>query len=549
MHRAAANPTTSPRSFRGGKRMFALMLGSCLLFSSLASGQSDAYSQAEALLQNHRWDDGLALLAPLLKSAPRNVKVLNLAGLALAGKGDSQQAGEYFKRAITLDSRFVPALKNLSFSEFNSGQYSAAEKHLLAAQKWMPGDPMICLYLGEIAYREQKYPHATEEFSRIRDLASRNPNASAHLAISDLHTENRQRALEILDTLPLEGIEPKTLFDLALTLDQAGLSARAIPYFEAVRQAYPDSYEIGFNLMLADLAAKNYGQAIQTGTDLIRRGHETSELNNLLGEAYAGNNEMRRALDAYRRAIALDPDNEDNYLDLASLCLNQREFQAGMTVIHAGLDSHPKSDRLVFLRGLLYAVQDEYELAEKDFKLSAELAPQKDLGFIGLGASYLETGHDAQAMQVLRQRLREKPNDASLLYLWGEGLLRTGAAPGSTAYNEALAALENAARMNPNLCLPHITLGTMYLDEGRNKDAVIQFDQARAIDPKERSAYSHLAVAYRRLGEPGKSKEVLSALKDVIAQERQSTRERMESAPAHSAEQQAGEDRSADAAP
>jgi superkiller protein 3 len=304
----------------------------------------------------------------------------------------------------------------------------------------------------------------------------------------------------------------------------------------AVRQRYPDSYDIGFDLMLVGIAAKNYALAIQVGKDLISQGHESSELNNILAEAYADDNKIQSAVDAYRRAIALDPGDEDNYLDFTSLCLNQRSLQAALTVVQVGLESHPKSDRLVFMRGVVHATQDEFELAEKDFKLSADLSPQNSLGVIGLGVSYLETGHDAQAIQVLRQRLRAKPDDASLLYLLGEGLIRSGVSPGSDTFREAQTALEKSTRLNPNLCLPHISLGTIYLDEDRAKDAAAQFELARTLDPKERSAYSHLAVAYRRLGQADKSKEILTALKDVIEQERRSTREKMKSSSPENAE-------------
>jgi len=229
--------------------------------------------------------------------------------------------------------------------------------------------------------------------------------------------------------------------------------------------------------------------------------------------------------------------------------MNQRSLQAGMTVIQVGLDSHPKSDRLVFMRGVLHAMQDEFELAEKDFELSARMAPQKNLGFVGLGVSYLETGHDAQAIKVLRQRLREKPNDASLLYLYGEALLRSGVEASSPEYKEAQLSLEKSVHLNPALCLPHVSLGTIYLDEDRPADAVEQFEQARAIDPTERSAYSHLAVAYRRLGNADKSRAILAALKDLIERERQNTRDKMKSAAANSGEQQSGESGTPDQKP
>jgi len=491
------------------------------------ASQTGDYAQAEALVRNHQWDEGLALVLQLLKSDPHNARELNLAGLALTGKGDIQQANEYFSKVLAVTPGFVPALKNLAINEFNLKQYGAAEKHLLAALKQAPSDPIVNLYLGEIAYRQHNYQRAADAFGSAHDLVFRNPNAAAHLAVSDLQTGQQQKALEILDRLQPDEIEPQTQFALGLALEQIGLAERSIPYLAAVQQRYPGSYDIGFDLVLANIEAKQFPRAIDEAKDLIGHGHETSELNNVLAEAYEGNNEIQHAVDALRRAIALDPADEDNYLDFASLCMNQRSLQAGMTVVKVALESHPKSDRLIFMRGVLYAMQDEFELAEKDFKLSADLAPQTNLGYVGLGVSYLETGHDAQAIEILRQRLREKPNDASLLYLLGEALIRTGAAAGSPAYVEAQTALEKSVRLNPNLCLPHVSLGTIYLDEDRPRDAADQFEKARVIDPKERSAYSHLAVAYRRLGQMDKSKDALNALKDVIEQERQSTREKM----------------------
>ena len=493
-------------------------------------GQAGDYAQAEALVRSHQWDQGLSLVEELLKTDPRSVRDLNLAGLALTGKGDIPHADEYFRKILSIAPGFVPALKNLGINEFGQKQFDAAEKHLLAAKQEAPADPIIHLYLGELAFRKQKFKMAVEEFEAAHDLVLKNPNAAAHLAASYLRTSQRDRANEILAGLTPDAMNPESQFALGVALEEAGLAEQAIPYFESIQKQFPDLYDAGFDLILADIETKRFQNAIDEARDLIHHGHETSELNNLLAEAYEGNNEVQHAVDTLRRAIALDPADEDNYLDFASLCMNQRSLQAGMQVIQVGLDSHPKSDRLIFMRGVLYAMQDEFEKAEQDFKQSAELAPQTNLGYVGLGVSYLETGHDEQAIRILRQRLKEKPNDASLLYLLGEALIRTGVAPGSPGYVEAQTALEKSVKIDPDLCLPHVSLGTIYIDESRPQDAVDQLEKARSIDPRERSAYSHLAVAYRQLGNVDKSKEVLNALKSLIEQERQSTREKMKSA-------------------
>ena len=520
--------------------VFICLLCSCAPPAQLALAQDDVYMRAENLIRNHHWDEGLAALDPLLQRDPKNVRALNLSGLALIGKGDVSEAEQSFRKALSTDPRFAPALKNLSIIEFNSGEYSSAEKHLLAAQKIVPDDPAVNLYLGEISFRRKNYPEAVDRLGKLNEYISSRPVPSAHLAISYLMTGEPGKAAVILDRLKPDDVDPVTLFDVAVALDHGGLHERALSEFSDLYARFPDSYNIAFNLMLEDIAVKNFPEAVQTGTDLIARGHDTAEVNSVLAQAYEGQSDSQRAFEAYRKAVFLDPQDEANYVDLASFCVSQHALQAGLQVIQVGLKTFPNSGRLVYLRGIIHAIEDDYEDSEKDFNLSQTLSPSVDLGYIGLGASYLESGNSSQAIQVLRQRLREKPNDPSLLYLLGESLIRSGASPGSPDYADAKAALEKSVSLNPNLCLPHVALGDIYLTENRPKDAVVQLEKARSIDPKEKSVYSHLAVAYKRLDQPEDAKAVLLILKTMLDQERQSAIERMKPAPVNPADQGEG---------
>lgn len=492
-----------------------------------ASGQTGTYTDAETLIRNHQWDEGLAIVQRLLKEDPSNTKELNLAGLALTGKGDIEQANQFFSKCLTVDPKFLPALKNLGINEYNRSDLGGAEKHLLAAAKLAPDDPVVNLYLGEIAYRHHDYNGTTHWLGRSPQFVSGSENVATHLAVSYLETGQTQTALQILDRLPREHLDEQSNFSLGIALAQHGMPERSAPFLAELQHRMPNAYDIGFDLTLVYLMAKDYAGAIHTATDLITRGQETSELDNILAESYESNNETQKAVDTLRRAIELDPQDESNYLDFATVCMNHRSYDAAMKVIEVGLQVHPQSENLTFMRGVLYGMQDEYELAEKDFEKAAELAPQNNLGVVGLGVTYLEKGNAAHAITVLRERLRQHPNDASLLYLLAEGLLRNGAVAGSSEYTEAQTSLEKSVRLNPSLCLPHVSLGSIYLDENRFHDAVIELEKARTIDPTERSAYSHLAVAYRRMGEPEKSKDVLNALKEMIEKERRSTREKM----------------------
>jgi tetratricopeptide (TPR) repeat protein len=488
--------------------------------ASSAQVSPNDYSQAEALVRNHQWDAGLALLLPMLKNDAKDLRVINLTALAFTGKGEVSQADDYFERALKIDPGFLPALKNLAINEFNTDKYSDAKRHLSLALKQAPDDPVINLYLGELAYKQNNFAQVVVTLPKAESFFARDANLAAHLSIGYLTLGETQYAISLLGQAPPAKLDPSSQFAIGGKLASRGLFDAAIAYLIAARDSHPESYDVAFDLALCYLNLKRYPDAIAVLQETISRGRENSELNNMLAEAYEGNHETQNAIVALRRAIAIAPDDMDNYLDFASICIDHQDYLAAFKVIQAGLQTNPNSDRLFFERGILYAVQDNFQLAEQDFKRAAALSPGKDSNYKGLGILYLESGKGAQAVETLKRRLKSKPDDPDLLYLLGEALLRSGGQPGDAPHREAQASFEKAVQLNPGLCLARVSLGRMYLEQGSVEDAVSQLEKARTSDPKEKSTYWQLAMAYRRLGEPEKQTEVLLILKKLNDEER-----------------------------
>lgn len=502
------------------RQAFLVFVCALLVSSAIAvSTTSDSYSQAEFLVRQGQWEQGIALLKQLLQTEPENLKAHNLLGIALTGKGDLVAANREFEHAARIDPHFSPALKNLAINEFGQKNTKGAERHFSQALDLAPNDPVIHAYLGHIAYSRQQYRKAATHLEKAGNL-THDPAVATELAESFIEMGQQQHAFDLLSQLDQKSLSPQQRFSLGLTLAHHELYDRAIPYFQAVKEAYPNSYDAAFNLAVCYVLTKQFSQAIAVLNATVNLGQKTAELDNLLAEALEGNQQVQEAIDALREATQLAPKDENNYVDMATLCTKYDAYDLGLQIIEVGLHYHPESDRLIFQRGVLEAMKDRFDLAENDFQLASRLAPDRNLTYVALGVSYMQTGHLPEAIRSLRQRIKEKPNDPILLYLLGDALIRSGASPGDPAFAEAHADLEESVKLNSKLAASQVDLAKLYLKENRLDEARDHLERAKAIDPKDKTAYSQLAVVYRRSGKPELASAMLNTLNQLNEEDR-----------------------------
>lgn len=498
----------------------------CNVFGQTTSN-TGSYAEAEACVRAKNWDEGIALLETLLGSDPRNLKALNLLGIALTGKGDLTKANQQFKLALQMNPRFLPSLKNLAINEFAQENLSAADRHLKEASRLAPQDLVVRAYLGEVSYALHNYREAVNNLSRAGNLLGEDRNLEAHLVVSHLEIGESRQALALLDRVNPDGLRPASNLEVGLALASRAYFREAIPYWKALSDSYPNSYPSNLNLATCYLESKQFSKAIEVLRLLSERGHNTSEVKNLLGEAYEDTKQTKEAIEALREATLLAPEDENNYLDLAALCINHDAFDLGNEVIQVGLHYHPQSDRLIFERGLLHELQNQFDLAEEDFRLASQFAPEKNLSYIGLSVSYIQSGNLQDAIRLLKKRVREKPNDSMLQYLLGEALVRSGASPGNPAFEEAQTALAKSISLDARFAPAQVELAKTFLMQNRVAEAVAHLERACVLDPTDKAPYSLLAVAYRRQGKPELAQKMLTDLIELNEQERSQSSRRV----------------------
>jgi tetratricopeptide (TPR) repeat protein len=338
-------------------------------------------------------------------------------------------------------------------------------------------------------------------------------------------TSNPQAATDLGDVNAGFPAEEELQKGTALTKD--GRFAEAIPHLRAALGRVSNDYAARFNLSLCLVATGHPKLAIPILTALHSAGRDNVSVNNLLAQAYVGDGQNQKALEALQRASKLAPENEKLYLFVADACMEKREYAVGLQVVDLGLNHLPNSAQLHYQRGMFLTLLDELDTGKEDFDQARKLAPDTDIAFLASTQKALLEGDVPEAVRTAREAVKKGDHDYMLLTLLGEALLRSGIAPGESEFKEAQEALEKSVAERPNYAGSQLALGKLALLDNRNDDAITHLETARELNPNNASVYSNLATAYRRRGDLQKAQNMLTVLADL----NQAQAEKIRSAP------------------
>jgi tetratricopeptide (TPR) repeat protein len=261
----------------------------------------------------------------------------------------------------------------------------------LELHRQFPGLPSITLIIGEL-YREKGKPEdARYWFEKATERHPDYVNAYYHLG----------RLLEEQKDYPAMAEVYKSL--LVLTPNNADLQCYlANAYF------YMDQYS---------LAMTHYTSALQLGKDNHWKASVAQIMGNIQAD-YLLN--TKAAIAYYEMACLLNPDDEENYVQLGMLYFQQDDFENAEVIYRKALRLSPKQPKLYsnlgYLRWMANDVDQAIEFYEKAIALDSSYAiPVNNLGVI-----YLDMlGQVDKAIGVFQQTLALEPNYALAHYNLG----------------------------------------------------------------------------------------------------------------------------------
>jgi predicted Zn-dependent protease len=252
---------------------------------------------------------------------------------------------------------------------------------------------------------------------------------------------------------------------------------------------------------------------------LLHDGHEpandSANIENLLSQAYVGNDQGNEAFAALEKAATITPQNEKLYLLVADACSENSDFALGLRVVDVGLKNLPQSARLHYQRAMFLWQLDQFDRAKAGFELASKFGQGTDMGFISPAHEALLSGNVPDAVKIARDGVSKGFDNPILLTILGEALVRSGVAPGEPGFTEAQSALEKAVAARPNDATAQIALGQVDLASGHVNDAIAHLERARQIQPDQPSVYASLAKAYQRSGDSQRAQQAFAILEKL----------------------------------
>ncbi|APX89558.1 hypothetical protein BV394_07390 [Brevirhabdus pacifica] len=144
---------------------------------------------------------------------------------------------------------------------------------------------------------------------------------------------------------------------------------------------------------------------------------------------------------------------------------------------------HPSASQWVvyYARGISRERQNEWTIAEGDFRKALELRPNQPLVLNYLGYSFVEQDKNLdEALEMIELAVAERPNDGYITDSLGWVLYRLG------RYEEAVPHMERAVELMPLDPIINDHLGDVLWRVGREREAEFQWKRALSFKPEER---------------------------------------------------------------
>lgn len=306
---------------------------------------------------------------------------------------------------------------------FQRGDFAGAEQHFSAALKSDPNLPdaaQVEANLGLAYYADHQFAKAVDAFQQA---LKRDPSielAKGFLPVSQAAEDDCAAAMPGLDREFGSNPDVKLRRILGLSLERCAAEAGDEMKADAVTQkllaAYPDDPDVLYT------AGQLYGRlSSEVNLRLMKAAPNSPRTYQLMASVAAADGNWEGAIDAYRKALHLQPGLQGAHLQIAILTLmhsaDPNAWHQAIVDLNEELKIDPTSAEAEYEIGEAYRKHDQLEPAVTAFRKALALEPSAVPTRLGLAKALRQLGRKSEALTALEPARQSAPDDPDVHFV------------------------------------------------------------------------------------------------------------------------------------
>ncbi|HVN37697.1 MAG TPA: tetratricopeptide repeat protein [Myxococcota bacterium] len=365
-------------------------------------------------------------LRDAIKLRPDDMRLYGALARSMRERGDHDGEIALYREILDKNPDDHSTLLALAEAQMADDDLEGAIGTLERVEQRYPGDERVSLRLGFLYYEARRFPEAAARFQRA--LAA-NPDESEiafFLGVADRRIGNDDEALAAFASVPSDHehyAEAQT--QIASIYERRGQYDQAKA---AVARAMAVEPSRALELYAATLQAKagDLDGAVKYVQSLIDAEPDNDELHYNLGVIYGEAKENDRAIEAMRKALALNPDNASALNFIGYTWAERGEnLDEAEKMIQRAIELRPEDGFIVDSLGWVYymrarplvqsgkmdAAQTWIERALAELERADELTGGDPVISEHLGDTYLLRGERKRALEMFEESVQQGPRD------------------------------------------------------------------------------------------------------------------------------------------
>jgi tetratricopeptide (TPR) repeat protein len=228
------------------------------------------------------------------------------------------------------------------------------------------------------------------------------------------------------------------------------------------------------------------------------------DLHTLVGVVLGAQGKVDEAIEAYRKAVAVQPDVALRYENMGRFCHMNGRLEAAREAFERALEIEPKRLNSLTLLGFVHQQAGRPDKAIEYFRRAVKVDPKHAAALAGIAEAHMAAGRQEQAVASAREFVAAAPDAGMAYYTLARALTGLG------EYEEALTVVRRAAGGVPAWQIRYF-VADVNVRQGKYREATSGFSFVLRFQAKDLQVHGKLVDAWQNAGEPERALEAARA--------------------------------------